>query len=114
MPDSVLNIAKKMRKKLKIHPKHSTVIEDFIVSLNHSFQKAERKYKKMVNAKAKQKIKKIKVKYLRGGEVAFRASADKEFNTHHSKEDNFEFNDIYSMFKKIRNSREYKNYERDI
>jgi hypothetical protein len=110
VPDSVFNIAKKLRKKLKLAPKHSEVIEDFIVSLNHSFQKAEKKYKKYINQKAKQKIKKIKIKYLRGGEMAFKASS----KIHDRKSANFEFDDVYTMFKQIKGSREYRNYERDI
>jgi hypothetical protein len=62
------------------------------VSLNHSFQKAERKYKKHVNAKAKEKIRKIKIKYLKGGELALKAAS---LNPKSSK---FEFSDVYSMF----------------
>lgn len=112
VPDSVFNIAKKLRKKLKLAPKHSQEIEDFIVSLNHSFQKAEKKYKKYVNLKAKEKIKKIKIKYLKGGEFALKASSIQPIQGNLN--ESFEFNDVYTMFNRIKGSREYRNYERDV
>lgn len=67
VPDSVISIATKLRKKLGLSPKFSEAIEDFIVSLNHSFQTAEKNYRKFVEDAARKQIQDIQIKYISGG-----------------------------------------------